>query len=70
MYIKVHVVPESRDEKLIEKKDVLYVWIREKAEHGAANRRVCELLLSHFGKGKRLRIVSGHHSPHKIISID
>lgn len=70
MYIKVQVIPESREEAVQEKGGVLYVSVREKAEQGAANRRMLELLRVRFGQGKRLRIVSGHHAPHKIISVD
>ena len=72
MYIKVHVIPESREESIVEKEDILYVSVREKAEQGAANRRALELLRNHLGglSGKRLKIVSGHHAPHKIVSVD
>ncbi|MDO8593923.1 MAG: DUF167 family protein [bacterium] len=70
MYIKVHVIPESREESLKEKGDLLYVSVREKAEGGAANRRVLELLREHFSPRGNIRIVSGHHAPHKIISVE
>ncbi len=69
MYIKVQVIPESKEEAVSEKGEVLYVSVREKAEQGAANRRMLELVRVRFGPGKRLRIVSGHHAPHKIISV-
>ncbi|MSU56382.1 MAG: DUF167 domain-containing protein [Candidatus Taylorbacteria bacterium] len=70
MYIKVHVIPESKEESVTEKADVVYVAVREKAEHGAANRRMLELLRVRYGSSKRLRIVSGHHAPHKIVSVE
>ncbi len=70
MYIKVHVVTESKKEVIAEKDDLIYVSVREKAEQGLANRRVLLLLKGKFGNKARLRIVSGHHSPHKIISVD
>ncbi|HXK31705.1 MAG TPA: DUF167 domain-containing protein [Candidatus Paceibacterota bacterium] len=70
MYIKVHVIPESREEAVTKEGDTLYVSLREKAEHGAANRRMLELVRAHFGRDKRTRIVSGHHAPHKIVSVD
>ena len=70
VYIKVHVIPESKEESVTEKGDVLYVAVREKAEQGTANRRILEILRSRFGARSRVRIVSGHHSPHKIISVD
>lgn len=70
MYIKVHVIPESKEETVTENADVVYVAVREKAEQGSANRRMLELLRVRYGAGKRLRIVSGHHAPHKIISVE
>ena len=69
MYTKVHVILESREESVVQKEDTLYVSVRAPAKNGAANKRVLELLRAHFGKGKRLSIVSGHHAPHKIVSI-
>lgn len=71
MYIKVHVTPESKTESVKERSpDLFEVAVREKAKQGRANARVSELLKQHFGKAKRLYIVSGHQSPHKIFSID
>lgn len=71
-YRKVHVIPESGEESVVEKEDILYVSVREKAERGAANRRMLELVRNHLGclPGKRLKLVSGHHAPHKIISVE
>lgn len=70
MYIKVHVIPESKEEAVSEKGEVFYVSVREKAERGAANRRILELLRAHLPQYAKFRIVSGHHSPHKIVSVD
>ena len=71
-YLKVHVIPESREEAVVKREDIFYVSVREKAERGAANRRMFELLRKYLGglPGKRLAIMSGHHAPHKIISVD
>ncbi|OHA21315.1 MAG: hypothetical protein A2849_03200 [Candidatus Taylorbacteria bacterium RIFCSPHIGHO2_01_FULL_51_15] len=70
MYIKVHVIPESREEGIAEKGELLYVSVACEARQGAANRRMLELLRAKFGAGAELRIVGGHHAPHKIISLD
>lgn len=70
MYIKAHVIPESGEEAVNEKGGVVYISVREKAERGAANRRMLELLRAHLCTAGRLRIISGHLSPHKIISVD
>ena len=71
MYLKVQVAPESKVPSVAEiADDTLSVAVREKAERGLANRRALELLGAHFGKGKQVRIVSGHHSCHKIVSVE
>lgn len=71
MYIKVRVTPESTAESLEKKTpDLFDIHVKEKAKLGQANARVIELLKQHFKQAKRLYIVSGHHSPHKIISVD
>lgn len=71
MYIKVRVTPESQSESLEKKApDLFDIHVKEKAKLGRANARVIALLRQHFKQAKRLYIVSGHHSPHKIISVD
>ena len=71
MYIKVRVQANSQSEQLKKISDDTYCAdVTEPARGGAANSRVLELLRKHFRAAKRLYIVSGHHSPHKIISID
>ena len=70
MYIKIHVIPESKEESIVDKGGVVYVSVREKAEQGAANRRMLELLRASLPAYAKFRIVSGHHSPHKIVSVD
>lgn len=71
MYVKVEVRPESWKESCERRGvDTFEVRVREKPKGGAANIRVCEIVRQHFPHAKRLYIVSGHHSRHKIISID
>ena len=71
MYIKVHVLPESSEESVTKKGEVVYVAVKEKAKAGAANRRMLTLIRGYLGGGrKRITIVSGHHAPHKILSVD
>lgn len=71
MYLKIRVLPENKEDYVREEgADTLLIAVREKAERGLANRRALQLLVAHFGKEKRVRIVSGHHSPHKIISVE
>lgn len=50
--------------------DSFLVAVKEPAEQNMANKRVLELVAGHFGINSRsIRIVSGHHSPGKILSI-
>ena len=44
--------------------------VREPASQNAANRRVCALVADAYNvPTQRVRIVSGHHSPQKILTI-
>ncbi|HEY4479814.1 MAG TPA: DUF167 family protein [Candidatus Paceibacterota bacterium] len=70
MYIRIRVKTEQKVEKLSMVKNDLYdVSVKEKATQNRANRRIIELLGQQF-KGRRIRIISGHHSPSKIIDIE
>ena len=71
MYIKVKVTAGAKRE-LFEalSKDSFKVSVKEPAERNLANTRVIELIARHFGvlKGK-VRMVNGHQSPSKILSV-
>jgi uncharacterized protein YggU (UPF0235/DUF167 family) len=70
MYIKIKVIPSAKKEKVEKLKDDEYrMWVRVSAENNLANTRVIELCRNLF-PGTSVRIVSGHHSPSKIISIN
>ena len=46
------------------------ISVREPAERNLANRRVLELVARELGLSVgKVRIVSGHHSPSKILSV-
>jgi uncharacterized protein YggU (UPF0235/DUF167 family) len=70
MYLKIKVMAGSKIEK-IEKssEDSWRVWVKVPAENNAANTRVLELIRYEF-PGASIRIISGHHSPSKIVSIN
>jgi uncharacterized protein YggU (UPF0235/DUF167 family) len=74
MYIRVSVRTDAGVEFVKkESGDSYLIAVKAPPERGLANTRVAELLREHLGGGgKRLiiRIVSGHHSPHKLISIE
>ncbi len=70
MYIKLRVLTESKIEKIDEiSKDTLRVYVKDKAENNRANNRILELMKDYF-KTNNIRLISGHHSPSKIISVD
>ena len=71
MYIKVRVTAKASKEKIEKtKKDEYKISVREKAEQNMANRRVCEIIAGEFSLPiKAVRIISGHHSPSKILSL-
>jgi uncharacterized protein (TIGR00251 family) len=72
VYIKVKVITEARKEKIVKKtKDHFDISVKEPAERNMANKRVLELVRDYFKVyNGDVRIVSGHHSPSKIISLD
>lgn len=71
MYIKVRVTVGARAESFEKVKESHYVAsVREKAKRNMANARVIELVAAEFGISPgAVRIVSGHHSPSKLLSI-
>ena len=72
MYIKIKVTADAKKEKFEQKSEDLFeIAVKEKAKQNMANERVREIVARHFGiiKGK-VRIISGHRSPSKIISVD
>ena len=72
MYIKVTVSAGAKKERVAEiSKSRLSVSVREPAKQNLANRRVVALIATHFGVAqKKVRIISGHHSPSKMLSVD
>jgi len=72
MYIKVYVNAGAKRELVKEEKpDEYLVAVNVPAERGLANARALQLLCAHFGVSKRvIKIVSGHHSPHKIVLVE
>ena len=71
MYIKVRAKAGAKKEEILKKSaDHFEISVREKAERNMANGGILELVARYFKlpKGK-VRIVSGHHSPGKILSV-
>ena len=72
MYIKVKVEAGSKKEQVKKKnKDTYLISVKQKAERNMANTRVCEIIAGVFNiPVKNVRIISGHQSPSKILSIN
>lgn len=70
MYIKVKVKSGAKRE-VVERisEDHYDISVKEKAEHNYANTRILEIMRREF-PNSNVRMVSGHHSPSKIVSID
>jgi uncharacterized protein YggU (UPF0235/DUF167 family) len=71
MYIKVRAITGLKEDK-IEKinENTFKIFVREKAERGEANKKICELLDNYFNKPVGgVRIVNGHQHPMKLVKI-
>lgn len=74
MYIRVSVRTDAKVEFVKKEGDTSYlIAVKASPERGLANERVLELLREYLGGGEKrliIRIAGGHHSPHKLISIE
>ena len=71
MLIHVKVEADSNKDEVIEKSDVSYiVKVKDSAKQNQANIKMLTLLSAYLRLDKsRLRMISGHHSPGKILEI-
>ena len=70
MYIKLKVIAGAKKEKVeVVSPDHINISVREKAEQNAANTRILEILREKF-PGRVIRMISGHHAPSKIVSVE
>lgn len=72
MYIKVKVTADAKKEIISKKTENSYnISVKVPAERNLANTRIREIIASIYGVNvKSVRIVSGHHSPSKILSVN
>lgn len=71
MYIHVKAHPKSKKEEIVQlKEDHFEIWVKEPAEKNLANKKIIEILKNNFFESKSVRIISGHHSPSKLFSVD
>ena len=71
MYVKVRALAGAKKEVFtVESENKLKISVREKARGNMANKRICQLVAGHFGVDtSKVRIISGHHHPIKLISV-
>jgi uncharacterized protein YggU (UPF0235/DUF167 family) len=70
MYIHVKAKTKQKIEYIKEVKENYFeISVKEKAEHNNANDRILEILKKYF-KTNKIRIINGHKSPSKLISIE
>ncbi len=71
MYIKVRVKTGQKKESVLEKtKTSFSISVKEKAERNAANARVVRIVAERLGiPAKKVRIISGHRAPSKLLSV-
>lgn len=71
MYIHVRVFPGSKKEEIIQKTDDHFEFkIKEKAERGEANKKVLDIVRQIFPNAREIKIINGHHSPSKLLSVN
>lgn len=70
MYIHVRTYPDSPKESIEQvSDDHIIIRVREPARQNSANQRILEILQGLY-PNTVIRIINGHHSPSKLISIE
>lgn len=69
MYIHVRIKTKQKRESITQISELKYeIHVKEEAKQNRANTRMLEIVKEHF-KVKDVKIVSGHHSSSKLLSI-
>lgn len=71
MYVKVRIHADAKKKSFeMIGENRFEIYVKQKALQNLANRRVIELLAYHYRiPVKNVRIISGHRSPSKILSV-
>ena len=71
MYIKVRVKTGQKKESVGQLTPTSFkIFVKEKAERNSANARVIKIIAEKIGvPAKKVRIISGHRAPSKLLSI-
>lgn len=69
-YCKIVVTAGAKRESVVEKGNALQIAVKEPAQGNHANTRVREIIAARYGVPlAAVRIVSGHHSLSKMLSV-
>ncbi len=70
MYIHVKAYPGQKKEEIKKiSSDHFEIRVKEAAKGNSANRRIVEIVKG-LHPGAAVRIINGHHSPSKLLSVD
>lgn len=70
MYIHVRIKTKQKEESIKQLSETKYeISVKEEAKQNRANTRMIELLAEYL-KVKKIKIISGHHSPSKLLSVE
>jgi uncharacterized protein YggU (UPF0235/DUF167 family) len=71
MFLKVKLHPKSKKQKIEKVSDEKFeIWVKSKAEENKANYEMLEILSEFLEiEKKKLRLISGHHHPSKMIQV-
>ena len=71
VYIKVRVKTGQKKESVLEaSKTSFQISVKEKAERNSANARIIKIIAARLGVPvKTVRIINGHHTPSKLLSV-
>ncbi len=72
MYIRVHVTPGAKKERVTKTGDAeFYIMVREPASQNHANHRVVAIIAELFSiSPTQVRILTGHRSSSKMVSVE
>ena len=71
MLIHVKVKVDSKKESFVKKNETSFtISVKEPASDNLANVRILQIVAEYFGVAKgKVKIVTGHHSPSKILDV-
>jgi len=70
MKLNVRVVPNAKQDKIVQEKDRLKVYLSAKPVEGEANRALIEYLSQYFKvKNNQVKIIRGEKSRNKLVEV-